>query len=246
MKPFILLVSCFTFAVAQVTTADDGAPRSSATTQRVARPTLSTHPSTVTASQGRTGSQPNWNVRRAPRVFPQQTQLTSLSMNIPSPFRNSWTRQVPDASRQRVVASVGRGSFQGANNNRRSYFDALRRWRHERHDCNWWRQHFTSIVFVNYGYYYCDAGYWYPALGYDPANDYYDYDGPIYTYGNLLPDQVIANVQSALQQEGYYLGAVTGSFAPATRVAIARYQMDHGLIVTGAIDEPTIESLGLN
>lgn len=246
MKPFILLASCFTFAVAQVTTADDGVPKSSATTQRVARPTFSTHPSTVNASQSRTASQPNWNVRRAPQVFPQQTHLTSLSMNIPSPFRNSQTRQVPDASLQRVVASASSGSFQGANNNRRSYLDALRRCRHERHDSNWWRQHFTTIVFVNHGYYYCDAGYWYPALGYDPANDYYDYDGPIYTYGNLLPDQVIANVQSALQQEGYYLGPITGSLAPATRAAMARYQMDHGLIVTGAIDEPTIESLGLN
>ena len=89
------------------------------------------------------------------------------------------------------------------------------------------------------------SGYWYPALGYDPANDYYDYDGPIYTYGDLSPDQVIANVQSALQEEGYYLGEVTGSFAPATRAAIARYQVDHGLIVTGAIDEPTVEALGL-
>ena len=55
------------------------------------------------------------------------------------------------------------------------------------------------IVFVNSGYYFLDAGYWYPAWGYDPVNSYYDYDGPIYTYGNLLPDQVIANVQEALQ-----------------------------------------------
>jgi hypothetical protein len=238
MKPFILLAWCFTFAVAQVATADDGVPKNSATTQQAARPAFSTRPSTVNASQGRTAGQPNWNVRRAPQVFPQQTRFAS--------FRNSQTRQMQEASRQRVVANASSGSFQGANNNRRSFFDALRRWRHERHDCNWWRQHFTTIVFVNYGYYYCDAGYWYPALGYDPANDYYDYDGPIYTYGNLLPDQVIVNVQSALQQEGYYLGPVTGSFAPATRAAIARYQVDHGLIVTGAIDEPTIESLGLN
>ncbi len=238
MKPFILLASCFTFAVAQVTTADDGAPKSSATTQRVARPTFSTHPSTVNASQSRTASQPNWNVRRAPQVFPQQTHLTS--------FGNSQARQIPVTPPQRVLAVASNANFKGANNNRQSYFDALRRYRHEWHDCNWWRQRFTTIVFVNYGYYYWDAGYWYPALGYDPANDYYDYDGPIYTYGNLLPDQVIANVQSALQQEGYYLGQVTGSLAPATRAAIARYQVDHGLIVTGAIDEPTVQSLGLN
>jgi len=151
---------------------------------------------------------------------------------------------VPDASPQRVLATASGGSSQGANN-RRSFFDALQRCRHERHDGNWWRQHFTTIVFVNTAYYYLDAGYWYPALGYDPANDYYDYDGPIYTYGNLLPDQVIANVQRALQQEGYYLGPVTGSLAPDTRAAIAKYQIDHGLILTGAIDQPTIESLGL-
>jgi hypothetical protein len=238
MKPFILLAACFSCAIAQVTTADDGAPRSSGTAQRVARPTFSAHPSMVNASQSRIASQPNWNVRRAPQVFPQRTHLTS--------FRNFQTRQVQEASLQRVVASANSGRFQGANNNRRSYFDALRRGRHERHDCNWWRQHFTTIVFVNYGYYYCDAGYWYPALGYDPANDSYDYDGPIYAYGDLLPDQVIANVQSALQQDGYYLGPVTGSLGPATRVAIATYQVAYGLIVTGAIDEPTIESLGLN
>jgi Putative peptidoglycan binding domain len=245
MKPFILLTSCFTFAVAQVTTADDGTAKSSATTQPVARPTSSTYPSTVNASQSRTASHPNGHLRRAPQVFPQ-THLTSLSMNIPSPFRNSQTRQVPDASQQRVVATGSSGSFQGANNNCRSFFDALRRCRHERHDCSWWRQHFTTIVFVNYGYYYFDTGYWYPALGYDPANDYYDYDGPIYTYGDLLPDQVIANVQRALQEIGYYLGPITGSLAPATRAALANYQRDYGLVITGVIDESTVASLGLN
>jgi hypothetical protein len=241
-----LLASCFTFGVAQVAIADDGLPKSSATTQGVARPTASANPTAVNANQSRTASQPNQNVRGGPQLLPQQTHFASLSMNVPSPSRSVQTRQVPAASPQRVVASVSGGSSQGANNNRRSFFDALQRCRHERHDGNWWRQHFTTIVFVSTAYYYLDAGYWYPALGYDPANDYYDYDGPIYTYGNLLPDQVIANVQRALQQEGYYLGPVTGSLAPATRAAIARYQIDHGLILTGAIDQPTIESLGLS
>jgi Putative peptidoglycan binding domain len=245
MKLFILLASCFTFTVAQVTIADDGLPKSSATTQVVAGPTSSAHPTAVNANQSRTASQPNRNVRGGPQLFPQQTHLASLAMNVPSPSKSVQTRQVPDASPQRVVTSASGGSSQGANNNHRSYFDAIRRCRHERHDCNWWKQHFTTIVFVSTAYYYLDAGYWYPALGYDPANDYYDYDGPIYTYGNLLPDQVIANVQSALQREGYYFGPVTGSLAPATRAAIAKYQIDHGLILTGAIDQPTIESLGL-
>ena len=126
-----------------------------------------------------------------------------------------------------------------------SYSDALRRNRHEWHNRSWWRQHCNTIVFVSGGYYFLDGSYWYPAWGYDPLYNYYDYDGPVYTYGNLLPDQVIANVQVALQDAGYYFGEITGSLSVETRAAIANYQRDQGLLITGAIDEPTIESLGL-
>jgi hypothetical protein len=131
------------------------------------------------------------------------------------------------------------------NQQHRSFSDAFRCHRHEWRDRNWWKQNCATIVFVNSGYYFLDAGYWYPAWGYDPVNSYYDYDGPIYTYGNLLPDQVIANVQEALQDAGYYFGAVTGSLNVETRAALANFQRDYGLPVTGAIDQPTIETLGL-
>jgi peptidoglycan hydrolase-like protein with peptidoglycan-binding domain len=73
----------------------------------------------------------------------------------------------------------------------------------------------------------------------------YDYDGPIYTYGDLLPDEVIANVQVALQDAGYYSGPITGSLDVETRAALANFQRDYGLPITGAIDEPTVESLQL-
>ena len=126
-----------------------------------------------------------------------------------------------------------------------SYTVALRRYHHERHPRFWWRQHFTTIVLVDGGYYYLDAGYWFPAWGYDPVYEYYDYDGPIYTYGNLLPDQVILNVQRALAEEGYYAGALTGSLTAPTRQAIANYQQDAGLFVTGVVDAPTVAALGL-
>jgi hypothetical protein len=129
--------------------------------------------------------------------------------------------------------------------NRFSYSDALRRNWHEWHNRDWWKQNCNTIVFVTGGYYFLDASYWYPAYGYDPFNSYYDYDGPIYTYGNLLPDQVIANVQAALQDAGYYFGAVTGSLSGETRAALVNFQRDYGLIVTGAIDEPTVAALGL-
>ena len=129
--------------------------------------------------------------------------------------------------------------------NHRRYADALRAHWHEWHDRNWWTQHCTTIVFVPTGYYFLDGSYWYPAWGYDPLNNYYDNDGPVYTYGNLLPDEVIANVQSALQGAGYYNGSITGSLNVETRAAIANFQRDQGLDITGAIDESTIDSLGL-
>lgn len=130
-------------------------------------------------------------------------------------------------------------------NDRPNYSDALRRHWHEWHDRNWWHDHCDTIVFVVGGYYFLDGNYWYPAWGYDPLQSYYDYDGPIYTYGNLLPDEVIANVQTSLQDAGYYFGAITGSLNFELRTALANFQRDYGLPITGAIDEPTVETLGL-
>jgi len=143
-----------------------------------------------------------------------------------------------------TLRSAGRHGWRGRND-RLSYSDALRCHRHEWHNREWWRRNCTTIVFVNSGYYFLDAGYWYPAWGYDSLSNYYDYDGPIYTYGNLLPDEVIANVQVALQDAGFYFGAITGSLNVETRAALANFQREYGLPITGAIDQPTIETLGL-
>jgi Putative peptidoglycan binding domain len=131
-------------------------------------------------------------------------------------------------------------------NGHSNFLDAFHRHRHEWHDRDWWHNHCDTIVFVTTGYYFLDGSYWYPAFGYDPLNSYYDYDGPIYTYGNLLPDEVIANVQVALQDAGYYFGQITGSLSFDTRAALANFQRDYGLEITGAIDEPTVETLGLS
>ena len=142
-----------------------------------------------------------------------------------------------------IVTNGGHGK--NTKKDRDSYADAMRGYRHERHDCDWWKQHYVVIVLVGGGYYYHDAGYWYPAWGYDPNYERYDYDGPIYTYGNLLPDQVILNVQRALQQLGYYTGDLNGSLGVDTRQALAAYQQDYGLNATGIVDEATVRSLGL-
>ena len=137
------------------------------------------------------------------------------------------------------------GHGKTTNNNGDSYADAMRRYRHERHDHDWWKQHYIVIVLVGGGYYYHDSGYWYPAWGYDPNYERYDYDGPIYTYGNLLPDQVIVNVQRALKELGYYAGDLNGSLGVNTRNALAAYQQDYGLDATGVVDEATVHALGL-
>lgn len=128
-------------------------------------------------------------------------------------------------------------------------YGAFRNYQRQWHDSGWWHDHCGDrIVFVTvYSQpfpFYFDAGYWYPAWGYYP-DSYYPYDGPIYGYNDLPPDEVVTNVQTQLYYEGYYDGPIDGILGPDTRAAIADYQADHGLAVTAAIDEPTVESLGL-
>jgi hypothetical protein len=177
---------------------------------------------------------------------PQAQQKNKPARVRESPKELSIKRSAKNQNQ--IQASPGNQSRNGnvkANTNKPSYAAALQKCVRERHDRAWWRQRYTVIVLVGGGYYFWDSGYWYPARGYDPSYDYYDYDGPIFTYGNLLPDQVIVNVQRALKQLGYYAGGLTGSLGPATRQALANYQQDAGLEATGAIDAATVEALGL-
>ena len=117
---------------------------------------------------------------------------------------------------------------------------------HTYHDRNWWRSHYnTTFVLFGGGYYYWDSGYWYPAYGYDPYYNNYAYDEPIYGYNDLAPGQVLENVQLALRDQGYYRGPIDGLIGPQTRDAMAAYQRDNGLVVTAAVDEPTLVTLGL-
>src|SRR6266403_3745106 len=126
------------------------------------------------------------------------------------------------------------------------HYTAFRDYHAEWHDQGWWHNHYhNNITFVFGAPYFFNAGYWYPAWGYNP-NAYYAWDGPIYAYNHLPPDQVIANVQATLQQQGYYRGDVDGLIGPLTRAALADYQRDHGLYETAAIDRPTLESLGMS
>ena len=115
------------------------------------------------------------------------------------------------------------------------------------HDHFWWHSHYSNCLLIGGGWYYWNTGYWFPAWGYDEGAAYYPYDGPIYVGSNPTPhDEVVANVQSALQEQGYYHGEVDGLLGPLTRAALADYQRDQGLETTAALDEPTLNALGMS
>ena len=56
---------------------------------------------------------------------------------------------------------------------------------------------------------------------------------------------IVENVQEELQDEGYDPGPADGVMGSRTRSAIAQYQDDHGLAVTGTINDALLRSLGL-
>jgi murein L,D-transpeptidase YcbB/YkuD len=210
-----------------------------------AMPTLNAQqasPGQTTATQ-QTSKPKARGIQAFPQPRVQPTQAATAKDN-----RRHGKRIVNNPGHQKGVASnSGNGKTTTTNNDndRAKYQEAMRRYRHERHDHDWWKQHYIVIVLVGGGYYYCDSGYWYPAWGYDPNYERYEYDGPIYTYGNLLPDQVIVNVQHALKELGYYAGDVNGSLGVNTRRALTAYQQDYGLDATGVVDEATVRALGL-
>ena len=136
--------------------------------------------------------------------------------------------------------------IQGSDNWQGTQYQVFRSYHPEWHDAGWYNSHYGNVALIAGGYYFFNHGYWYPAWGYNASAQYYAYDGPIYAgHGAQPPDQVIAQTQDLLQQMGYYRGEVDGLLGPLTREALSAYQADNGLTTTAAIDEPTLDSLGL-
>jgi hypothetical protein len=134
--------------------------------------------------------------------------------------------------------------------------------------------HNRVFVFVNgfwWGLYPSDY-YPYYASGYDPydSNGSYPYDSSGYPYdyyGGYYPndyyqdnndndstgaasDEYASNptvgaVQSELAKLGYYYGAIDGVLGDQTEAALARYQEDRDLSVTGTPNPATLQSLEL-
>ena len=84
-----------------------------------------------------------------------------------------------------------------------------------------------------YGYY--DSSY---PSGYD---DEPGYAGSQQSVANAT----VSAVQSELAKLGYYNGVIDGSLGDQTEAAVARYQEDNDLSVTGIVDAATVQSLGI-
>ena len=136
--------------------------------------------------------------------------------------------------------------IRGANDWKGAHYKVFRTYRPQWHDRVWWNSNHKHVVLIGGGWYYWNAGYWYPAWGYDQTAAYYPYDGPIYVGKSAKPfDQIVADVQTVLQEQGLYKGEVDGLVGPQTQEALAAYQSANGLAATAALDQPTMESLGM-
>jgi hypothetical protein len=176
---------------------------------------------------------------RAKKPDPQQVQ--QIKSQHASFRAQPKPQQVPAVTYNQNYRIEGSDRWQGPQ------YEVFRSYHPERHDEGWYRSHYNRVELIGGGYYYWNNGYWYPAWGYSPSAEYYAYDGPIYVGQRAEPpDKVIADVQAVLQQMGYYRGEVDGLLGPMTREALAAYQADQGLTTTEAIDEPTLDSLGMS
>ena len=73
-------------------------------------------------------------------------------------------------------------------------------------------------------------------------HDHHDH----HDHGRAGPRRSIEmDVQYALAKRGYYRGRIDGNLGSGSHDAIARYQRDHRLAVTGNINLKTLDSLGL-
>jgi len=176
------------------------------------------------------------------------TATKKLDVQKVEQIRQRHTSFRAEARPDRVPAVTFTANYriQGSDQWQGPQYEVYRSYRPERRDQAYYRSRYQRVELIAGGYYYFHNSYWYPAWGYNPTNEYYAYDAPIYAGKRALPpDKVIAEVQSALQEMGYYKGEVDGLLGPLTRAALTGYQTDNGMTVTAVIDEPTLDSLGM-
>jgi hypothetical protein len=116
----------------------------------------------------------------------------------------------------------------------------------------WWG--LDPSFYSNYAYDSPYDSYGYNPYGYDNGSpyDYYndypsnDGDQPAYTGSDQSAgNATVSAVQSELAKLGYYRGAIDGMEGDETQAALARYQEDYDLSVTGTLTPGTLQALGL-
>lgn len=98
-----------------------------------------------------------------------------------------------------------------------------------------------------------DYSYEQPQQSYYPDySDDYSYYSPVGYPGpgpNIVSPgasgPLIATLQAALADRGYYAGPIDGAYGPGTFDAVAQYQIERGLAVDGVAGGQTLDSLGL-
>jgi hypothetical protein len=219
-----------------MTSATPAATAAAAVSATPAAATASAAPTVAAAGQQNAQA----NVAGGKKAKPDPQQVQQIKAQHTNFRAQPKPQQVPAATFNQNYRIQGSDQWQG------TQYEVFRSYRPERHDQGWYRSRYNRVELIGGGYYYWNNGYWYPAWGYNPSSEYYAYDGPIYVGQRAEPpDKVIADVQAVLQQMGYYKGEVDGLLGPLTREALTAYQSEQGLATTAAIDEPTLDSLGM-
>jgi Putative peptidoglycan binding domain len=260
------IIALLLFAIGQPVWANDDAKSSSNSSSHSSAPASGSAKSAPATSKGpQTATGRPVNPASNPNLRPVNPTLNAPSSRRVPPTVNRNRTIVPTSlpgarnapNRTAVVTPNQRPNTTANNNGARrtriparsgnelSFSQARTQCSRQHHDRDWWRHHHSRICFYGGGYWFWNAGWWFPAWGYSPYYSSYAYDGPIYGYGQLSPGDVTAQVQQALAELGYYYGAIDGVLGPDTRDAILRFQADNGLATTAAIDEPTLDTLGL-
>ena len=190
-------------------------------------------------------------------------------------FANGGSQSLGNVARQRTGGSqIRNGNNLPANWHNHVFAQHSANWHRDwnRNADHWWhghRCHFFNGSWVIFDtgfwpwwgwpywdpYYYYGYGYGYGygyndyPYGYDPS--YYDGSGygEQYYGDNGYADQsgnsTIASVQQRLANDGFYRGQIDGVFGQETRAALAEFQSNHGLRVTGTLTNDTLAALGL-
>jgi hypothetical protein len=204
---------------------------------------------------------PRASVRQVPIRIMNSTGGRVTTLNHQSNRVNSTTIEQKRVTNLRPSTAENRGSF-------------VKNHAFARHDGSWHRDwdrrhahfdHGRVFVFVGNSWWGLYPWDYYPYFAYNsyPYDYSYDYDGypyegydsygssPYSYYNGYAPsgeysDTVVSAVQSKLASLGYYNGVIDGVLGDESQAALARYQQDQDLSVTGTVTADTLRALGLS